>query len=530
MSRDSSADRHHIPKSTFEVYRSEGDSLLAKKKFTEAINCYTHALEGKEKDLHCLLKRSLCHSYLGNIEKALEDSDSALSACPDHYKALLQKAEVLYNKGDFEFALVYFHRGHKKRPERHEFRLGIQKCEEAIRNSLEDTEKLRITSSGAHAFRTQLTEKDTKRNPQTQFKATVNGCEQDDVPLHILPKAKSRIIFGYLHDEHEYLINLIRQENAKRWRTNYSEELSKIANAGLYYLDTRSKFWHQEKPIYARARARQKAHDSQAQRNKQQGLRICKVLKKLHEIDKYQHTEEHEIAVKMAEDLRQEVGQWSEDELPNRLEVLANVNSMLGLSQLELSRYEAALEAHTNAYELARQCNLSEIVSHAVDNIGRVHAKKGDYQSAIDVWQRKLDDCSDKFELIWLRYEIGRCHLELQRSEEALAHGDQALNLAVEVGDEPWQLNLNVLIGQANLHLRRRTEAQAAFLRAHELAKNLKATDAEKAILEVMDEFQSTECEFDTDSFSYSEVRTETSPVKRFTWHFQRNRAPPTGS
>ncbi|KAA3679606.1 uncharacterized protein DEA37_0011226 [Paragonimus westermani] len=130
-------------------------------------------------------------------------------------------------------------------------------------------------------------------------------------------------------------------------------------------------------------------------------------------------------------------------------------------------------------------------------------------------WQKKLDDCSDKFETIWLRYEIGRCHLELQRSEEALAHGDHALNLAVEVGDEPWQLNLNVLVGQANLHLRRRTEAQAAFLRAHELAKNLKATDAEKAILEVMDEFQSTENEFDTDSFSYSDARTETSPVKR---------------
>ncbi|KAF6778726.1 hypothetical protein AHF37_01392 [Paragonimus kellicotti] len=43
---------------------------------------------------------------------------------------------------------------------------------------------------------------------------------------------------------------------------------------------------------------------------------------------------------------------------------------------------------------------------------------------------------------------------------------------------------------------------------------NLKAADAEKAILEVMDEFQSTECEFDTESFSYSEARTEMSPVK----------------
>ena len=29
--------------------------------------------------------------------------------------------------GDFEFALVFYHRGHKLRPELEEFRLGIQK-------------------------------------------------------------------------------------------------------------------------------------------------------------------------------------------------------------------------------------------------------------------------------------------------------------------------------------------------------------------------------------------------------------------
>jgi len=49
---------------------------------------------------------------------------------------LYQKAEALYQKGDFETALMYYHRGHRLRPELQEFRLGIQKSQEAINNSV----------------------------------------------------------------------------------------------------------------------------------------------------------------------------------------------------------------------------------------------------------------------------------------------------------------------------------------------------------------------------------------------------------
>ena len=38
--------------------------------------------------------------------------------------------------GDFESALMYYHRGNKLRPELQDFRLGIQKAQEAIENSV----------------------------------------------------------------------------------------------------------------------------------------------------------------------------------------------------------------------------------------------------------------------------------------------------------------------------------------------------------------------------------------------------------
>lgn len=38
--------------------------------------------------------------------------------------------------GEFQSALVFYHRGHKIRPHTQMFRLGIQKAEEAIENSV----------------------------------------------------------------------------------------------------------------------------------------------------------------------------------------------------------------------------------------------------------------------------------------------------------------------------------------------------------------------------------------------------------
>jgi tetratricopeptide repeat protein 25 len=47
---------------------------------------------------------------------------------------LYQKAEALYGMGEFELALVFYHRGKKLRGDLREFQLGISKAQEAIDN------------------------------------------------------------------------------------------------------------------------------------------------------------------------------------------------------------------------------------------------------------------------------------------------------------------------------------------------------------------------------------------------------------
>jgi len=60
------------------------------------------------------------------------------------WQALFQKAETLYIKGNFELALVFYHRGQKLKPDSELFRLGIQKAQEAIDSAVGGKLHLRL--------------------------------------------------------------------------------------------------------------------------------------------------------------------------------------------------------------------------------------------------------------------------------------------------------------------------------------------------------------------------------------------------
>ena len=87
-------------------------------------------------DKLCLVARSRCYLRLGDTALALLDAEDSLKENKLNHRGLYQKAEVLYAMGDFEHALVFYHRGNKVRPELTEFKLGIQKAQEAVNNSI----------------------------------------------------------------------------------------------------------------------------------------------------------------------------------------------------------------------------------------------------------------------------------------------------------------------------------------------------------------------------------------------------------
>jgi len=104
--------------------------------------------------LNGLVARSACYLKLGKNDLSLQDAEESLKSNKEFTKVLLffvsyfdfhcsilpkglyQKAEALYAMGEFELALMFYHRGKKLRSDLREFQLGINKAQEAIDNSV----------------------------------------------------------------------------------------------------------------------------------------------------------------------------------------------------------------------------------------------------------------------------------------------------------------------------------------------------------------------------------------------------------
>lgn len=55
---------------------------------------------------------------------------------------MYQKAKVLFYMGEFEFSLVFYHRGQSIRTQMQCFTLGIKKAQEAIKNAVGGNKEL----------------------------------------------------------------------------------------------------------------------------------------------------------------------------------------------------------------------------------------------------------------------------------------------------------------------------------------------------------------------------------------------------
>ncbi|XP_031773580.1 tetratricopeptide repeat protein 25 isoform X2 [Apis florea] len=107
--------------------------------YNKAMYLYNKALDLEPNDNNALIARSKCHLLLGEPQKALQDAENALQykmKNANMANAIYCKAEALYYLGDFEMSLVYYYRGMRIRPEYGQFRLGVQKAKNAIKNIL----------------------------------------------------------------------------------------------------------------------------------------------------------------------------------------------------------------------------------------------------------------------------------------------------------------------------------------------------------------------------------------------------------
>ncbi|KAK2150784.1 hypothetical protein LSH36_389g01003 [Paralvinella palmiformis] len=469
------------PRGTFETYRAEGDALYKNSEYTKAIESYTTALEVRRGDRDCLVARSKCYLQLGNTEQALKDAESSLAENKDYHKGLFQKAEALYSKGEFELSLVFYHRGHKKRPELQEFRLGIQKAQEAIDNSVGSPEKVKLNKDGDLSFFTALIEQTSKKKgaKASYARPSTNSRRKQKKPQYksVVNDKTVKQLLGELYGDRVYLENLLKETDQ---HSPTGQNIYELVHAGLQYLDTRTDFWRQQKPMYARKRDCIIPRHVGARDNKTTANQY--IIRELEKIDEEIYDGKYKESLARARSCMKTVESYSDSVIHNKQEVIAGLQSLMGNAYIELGELDKALHHHNIDLEMAKKNKLKEANSRALDNLGRVYARSGEYAKAIDVWEQKLPLTKEPLEATWLYHEMGRCYLEMGQHEKAKEFGEKSSDKASQAKDMMWQLNATVLVAQAEAKLQEFEAALSSFEKALDMAHLQDDASAEAAI------------------------------------------------
>ncbi|KAL4657772.1 tetratricopeptide repeat protein 25 [Arapaima gigas] len=476
------------PKGTFATYMHAGDQFFHRGEYVKAIATYSKALTLQPNDKNSLVARSKCYVMLGDSQNALKDAEASLKEDKDFFKGLYQKAEALYTMGDFEFALVFYHRGHKLRPELQQFRLGIQKAQEAIENSIGSPFSVKLENVGDLSSFGESEEVNCKprglrglaRPPKKERKQ----CQKS-------PKCEkmAKQLLGELYSDKEFLEKLLKEEGLVKAKMHNGEKLEDIILDCITYLDTRAEFWRQQKPMYARERNHRLNQQKWCRAQQSSALDPATFsLLSLEEIDAALASGNAEASLKKAREVLRVVQGWSEETVPNKLEVLGNLYSCIGNALIELGHMDKALESHQKDLQLAREGKLRDAKSRALDNIGRVFARVGKFPQAILAWEEKIPLAQSGLERAWLFHEIGRCYLELKRYAEARDYGIRSVAAADDISDRKWQLNANVLVAQSEVKLGRYRSGVAHFEKALHQAKQLHDEPARGAVQKALEE------------------------------------------
>ncbi|XP_029365136.1 outer dynein arm-docking complex subunit 4 [Echeneis naucrates] len=485
MSDQDGYDEGQKPKSTFSTLMADGDWLYLKGEYKKAIDSFTKALTLKPGDKYGFVGRAKCFLKMGQSVNALKDAEASLREDNTFFEGLYQKAEALYYMGEFEFALVFYHRAQKLRPQIQEFRLGIQKAQEAIENAIGSPSSVKLEIKGDLSFL-------QKDEEMVQAITSIQHLTMEDRGrTKKIPKSETttKQLLGEFYNDKKYLENLLKDEDLVKGMTKSGERLQDVIQSCLTDLDNCTEFWNQEKPICS--------HERRHKLTQQKRSKLCPkapselaqfLLKSLDDIDAELTSGNAEGSLMKAKEVMKIVQGWSEKDVPNKKAVLGNLHSCIGNALIDLGDMEKAIDHHQKDLELAKQCKLPEAMSRALDNIGRVYARLGQFTQAIEFWEKKIPLVRGSLEKTWLFHEIGRCYLELDRHKEARDYGVRSVAAADEIADEKWQINANVLVAQSEMKLGNFESSVASFERALAHARRQEDDSAMNAIQKALDE------------------------------------------
>lgn len=468
----------------YDIYKSVADVLYRNGNYRKAADSYTVAMNFRPDDRISLVCRSMCYLKLGNAVEALKDAEKSMVDDKDYHRGMFQKAEVLFNQGDFEMALVFYHRGNQRRPDLIPFWLGIQKAKEAIVNCVGTPDRVKLDTTGDLSFFKTMYGKKEKKKPRASNKKVVE-VKKRNMERSMLRDRSVRSMLGDLYGDKVYMENLLKRIESTDVHSDTGKEISRLAEEGLDYLDTRTEFWQQVKPMYARKYEQRLAY---RQYRPPKTTSHEYILAQLDRLDSLMAESNYGAALKRAVHTMNILDNYTVAQLASLHSFRAKVHSVHGNAALELGDYTNATKHHQTDRDIGLEHGIPDAVSRGLDNLGRVYARIGKFYKAIEVWERKLPLCKTPLEATWLCHELGRCYLEIDKAKVAKDYGERSLAAAQEAEDDMWQLHALVLISQAEVKSDHLSSSLISFEIAYDMADLLMDQTAQTAIKRAIDD------------------------------------------
>lgn len=500
----------------------EGLKLQKGGQFAQAIACFDTAFEAItpngvmtiSEGRHCLTARSECYLKLGNHKKAYDDAELSLEEDPNFIKGIHAKAEALYVKGSFEYALVFYHRGHALRPELDEFTLGISKCTEGIENSVGEADQVNLDKTGDMTLFLAFEAIGTTGKPDKSKKSKSRKLKEK---VTVKPSEKTvKQLLGELYSDRQYLEELLEDpafitlEDQHKPDGSRKKSLPSFVTSGLQYLDARSEFWRQQKPIYARKKDAEKlnmrrddtfklpaasARPDATEGAPSQTTRDT-ILTKLESAHAALDDKQPEAAYRICDDV---LFSLSTTVIPGHRLMEAAAHSTMGDSLYAMNRNEDAIEAYEQDLVISSENVHEDGCSRALTNLGRAHSASGNYEVAIKLLAKT--ERKEPLATVFKEHEIGRCYLAMKTAglaitnsdgesdvsdpgEAAISHGKAAHAAAVAVGDNFWVVSAATLCAGAALAADDKASAKNWYETALAAAKE---TDSPGAISNIED-------------------------------------------
>eukprot|EP00164_Ancoracysta_twista_P005465 GFYU01007492.1.p1 GENE.GFYU01007492.1~~GFYU01007492.1.p1 ORF type:complete len:582 (-),score=189.42 GFYU01007492.1:399-2144(-) len=494
----------------FAVSVTEGKTKFKRGDIEAAVDAFSRALQCRPKDKLVLLERSLCYLRLGDPDKSIKDADKTLEDDKKYWRGLYRKAEALYYSGNFEFALVQYHRGHHIRPDVARFRLGIQKAKEAIELSFSSTKYAQdhlkmVQMEMINAMQEDAGEETATPGagsvPRLDLTTTTQSMNNSTAlsgrglisPAGKACKTPSRTLLGELYDDKKYLEDL-KNDKTLKWMDDSQKVLEEVNN-GLEYINVRSQFWRQRNPftvvkpssigattpmISPRKYSDELGDDIGGEdgrstagpgtpaaggggaggdgkygspRNKQKTQSRKKYLEHtrftvqaMENVHNALANGDPELALRFAKSLLKRIVTL---EIADKPRVLGKLYSDIGNIYIELDKLSLASVHHQKDLDLALKYNYQDGFLRALGNLGNTYRLLGDYPQAISIWEKKMEFVDDT-EVLDLCEDLARCCVDGGEYEKATRYGEVLLEKSLPE-DKKRHLAAYSILGHVNL-------------------------------------------------------------------------------